>query len=205
MADHTQTVLIVQCTQCNEWLSLGDFYAEHRSKSGYRSCCKRCHCANVKRRADDPATRHQIRAYQAEYRERNRENARQRTAAYVAANPDRVRESMARYRSDPANRKLARQRARNFRLANPDLRAEYEKRRRGRKKSTVIGFITPSQLAAKMAYWGDRCWMCRSADDLQVDHVKPLSKGGAHILANLRPACRACNLAKSDRWPFTPR
>lgn len=205
MANHTQTALIVQCSRCCEWLPLAEFYAEKRSASGYRANCKRCHCAAVKRRADDPGVRLKIDAYQAEYRERHRDRARERTVQYRAANPERVRAADDRCRAVPVNKKIARQRARAFRLANPELQAEYAKRRRARKKSTNIGFITPALLAAKLAYWGNRCWMCRSVDDLQVDHVKPLSKGGAHILANLRPACRACNLAKSDRWPFTPR
>lgn len=31
---------------------------------------------------------------------------------------------------------------------------------------------------------------------------KPLAKGGLHCLANLRPACRACNAQKNARWPL---
>lgn len=32
----------------------------------------------------------------------------------------------------------------------------------------------------------------------EVDHVIPLAKGGPHEWANLAPACRECNRAKSD-------
>lgn len=32
-----------------------------------------------------------------------------------------------------------------------------------------------------------------------VDHVVPMSKGGAHVLANLQPAHFACNSKKGDR------
>lgn len=205
MADHTQTALVVRCSQCLEWLALVDFYPDKQSSSGYRRNCKRCHIAAVKRRSEDPSVRPVVRAYQAEYRAAHRQKARATTAAYRAANPDRARAANERFRSQPANQESARQRAREFRLANPALRSEYEKRRRARKKSAVVGFITPAQLAAKMSYWGDRCWMCGTVDDLQVDHVKPLAKGGAHMLANLRPACGPCNLAKSDRWPLPPR
>jgi len=42
--------------------------------------------------------------------------------------------------------------------------------------------------------------MCGGASQLQWDHVKPLAKGGAHMLANLRLACSRCNNVKSDRW-----
>jgi 5-methylcytosine-specific restriction endonuclease McrA len=43
--------------------------------------------------------------------------------------------------------------------------------------------------------------MC-GAEAVEWDHVKPLAKGGAHILANLRPACLSCNRSKRDRWPL---
>jgi len=52
-----------------------------------------------------------------------------------------------------------------------------------------------------MSYWGNKCWMCEGPFE-HVDHVKPLSKGGPHILANLRPACASCNASKNDRWPL---
>ena len=67
-------------------------------------------------------------------------------------------------------------------------------RYRARKReATIVGF-TAEQLAARIAYYGNRCWLC---------HVKPLAKGGPHMLSNLRPACSSCNRAKSDKWPLT--
>lgn len=51
-------------------------------------------------------------------------------------------------------------------------------------------------LAAKVAYWGDRCWMCHEPWN-SLDHVKPLAAGGPHCLANLRPACMRCNRRKN--------
>ena len=34
-----------------------------------------------------------------------------------------------------------------------------------------------------------------------VDHIVPLSKGGADTLENKAAACRSCNRAKSDKTP----
>jgi len=38
-----------------------------------------------------------------------------------------------------------------------------------------------------------------------IDHVKPLNKGGMDCLSNLRPACPGCNRSKRDRWPYQPK
>lgn len=70
--------------------------------------------------------------------------------------------------------------------------------RRARIGATAIRF-TADQRAAKIAYWGGKCWMCGSPAT-SIDHIKPLIAGGPHILANLRPACRSCNSSKGGRW-----
>ncbi|WP_443079021.1 HNH endonuclease [Streptosporangium sp. NBC_01495] len=49
--------------------------------------------------------------------------------------------------------------------------------------------------------------MCKVELDEEVvlywDHYKPISKGGHHVVDNLRPACAACNLRKSATWPIS--
>jgi 5-methylcytosine-specific restriction endonuclease McrA len=35
-----------------------------------------------------------------------------------------------------------------------------------------------------------------------VDHVKPITKGGSHMPANLRPICGPCNSLKHNTWPY---
>ncbi|WP_456362350.1 HNH endonuclease [Halomonas sp. MS1] len=35
----------------------------------------------------------------------------------------------------------------------------------------------------------------------ELDHVRPLSKGGQHSKENTQLLCRSCNLGKSDQWP----
>jgi 5-methylcytosine-specific restriction endonuclease McrA len=83
--------------------------------------------------------------------------------------------------------------------------AEHARRRYALKKAGAATRIPVALLAAKLAYWGSRCWIAGpgcTIDPEAWDHVKPLSKGGAHLLANLRPACKSCNSSKSARWPW---
>jgi 5-methylcytosine-specific restriction endonuclease McrA len=45
-----------------------------------------------------------------------------------------------------------------------------------------------------------RCDYChRTVDKLTVDHVVPLSRGGADELANVRVVCQPCNCSKGRR------
>ncbi|TGK07672.1 HNH endonuclease [Leptospira semungkisensis] len=41
-----------------------------------------------------------------------------------------------------------------------------------------------------------------SPDELTMDHLIPLAKGGKSIKANLVPACKECNNAKKNKLPF---
>lgn len=76
---------------------------------------------------------------------------------------------------------------------------------RARRLGLVIpGVCTPSQLVARINYYGNRCWICGVPAD-QTDHVKPLSAGGSNWPSNLRPACASCNARKAAAWPFTPQ
>lgn len=116
-----------------------------------------------------------------------REASRRSKALEFAANPGRVRA-----------------RARNWRARNPDAaRLHYQRRWQRRNAAPVLPF-THKQLEQRMAYWGNRCWMCGGPFQA-VDHVKPISKGGAHALMNLRPACKSDNSSKRDKWPYPTR
>ncbi len=46
---------------------------------------------------------------------------------------------------------------------------------------------------------GYECNYCGATEDLAVDHVVPLSKGGTNDPENLTPACKPCNSSKGDR------
>lgn len=44
---------------------------------------------------------------------------------------------------------------------------------------------------------GWRCRKCGRAGRLEVDHARPLFRGGGDELANLQSLCRRCHFAKS--------
>ena len=46
---------------------------------------------------------------------------------------------------------------------------------------------------------GRKCSYCGATEDLAVDHVVPLSRGGTNDPGNLTPACKPCNSSKRDK------
>lgn len=96
-----------------------------------------------------------------------------------------------------------RAKARAWRKANPEVyRAAYLRRKLLEAGAAHVPY-SKEQLAAKMAYWGNACWVCGGPFEA-IDHVKPLSRGGAEILSNLRPICTSDNSSKNASWPWSP-
>ena len=44
--------------------------------------------------------------------------------------------------------------------------------------------------------YGEFCQICGSEDNLTIDHIIPIAKGGSSELNNLQPLCRSCNSKK---------
>lgn len=93
-------------------------------------------------------------------------------------------------RARAKNRELAYARSAEWRRNNPERERRWQSRPR---------FIKAEDLESKLAYWGGKCWMCPAPFE-HWDHVKPISKNGPNVLANLRPACARCNISKSASW-----
>lgn len=170
------------CGLCGAVQPIGEFYSDPRRPDGHYAACKTCHRDITDRWK--AAHRDDVRRYDRVSRLRHIDRRKAWERAYRKANAERIAE-----------------RARAYKLANRARASAREAVRRGR-KANAPGDATPEQIAARWAYYGGKCWICRTADAQHTDHVKPLAKGGSNWPANLRPACAACNLAKNDRWPF---
>jgi 5-methylcytosine-specific restriction endonuclease McrA len=72
---------------------------------------------------------------------------------------------------------------------------------RARGTYTAKAWGGPKRLRAIVfALYGDRCWLCGKPGARTVDHVVPISKGGAMFdVANMRPAHMSCNQSRGNR------
>ena len=43
------------------------------------------------------------------------------------------------------------------------------------------------------------CVVCGASEPIEVDHIKPLSRGGHHRESNFQPLCKPCNRSKGAK------
>ena len=56
--------------------------------------------------------------------------------------------------------------------------------------------FTAREWAELVEACGGRCLRCGVLDDLTVDHVIPLGRGGSNAIENIQPLCSECNSIK---------
>lgn len=213
------------CGGCGVEKSTGDFNASKRGLASYcRPCQRECHRAwreknkeyeRERKRAWVEANKERSQEYSRAWRETNKDALRERKRAYYEANKSKANErSQAWYEDNrdrqsarnaekyKANRENALEKQRAYHKANPERARAAWATRRARKLSAATVAFMPEQLTQRWAYYGNKCWICRGEAEA-TDHVKPLSKGGAHMLCNLRPICAPCNATKHAKWPYT--
>ena len=131
-----------------------------------------------------------------EWRRENPEHARE----WRAANKEKVREWRV------ANKERLRQYARQWAKKNPEKCCAIVAKRNALKRKATVGSIEAIQRIYDLAQNGNRvrCYLCGKMipkGERHVDHIVPLSKGGAHSASNLAVACASCNLKKHAKMP----
>ena len=124
-----------------------------------------------------------MREYDAAYYKANRAKVNATNRAYYRANSEAAMERQAR------NRK-----------ANPGVTRAHIHRRRAREAENGVWQIPPGEWGRLVARHRGCCAYCGvEGDNLSMDHVVPVAKGGGHRIGNFVPACQSCNSSKSDK------
>lgn len=218
--DHVSGCYVKECRVCGCVKPLNAFRLTHAGGSAklYPSDCKRCHSARTSKRTPAQKIKNAAQARQYYYRDhegsikksrekyaRNREGIlarakvndrakaknRERTKSAYHAKSLKERQALARRRYDYV-RQWAREHRENMRASRAA--------RRARKKAAQVEKIDPELIIARDAstcyLW---CKQVLSRNEICLDHIVPLSRGGIHATDNLRVSCRSCNSRKGSR------
>lgn len=223
-----------RCSCCKQFKSTDNFCKSKSQKDGFHNQCKDCVRDSSKRNAEKISISRKQRyqknkevikekskiyrsnhpevelkrsktdrriQWKAEYLERTKEHRSERWKRYYSLNSDRLKEVRRNWYH--RNKDAASRRYKKWSIAN-----KVNIRRRGQKrwamKFNAIGSYTDQELMLFWNFYGNTCLCCGSIDDMTIDHVVPLSKGGTNYIWNLQPLCRSCNskrLAVDFRTP----
>jgi 5-methylcytosine-specific restriction endonuclease McrA len=140
---------------------------------------------------DDPA---RLKRYQDNYRSRRRQKERERYAANLEQSRAKGRAKASRYR---ATHPKPRRRVPMDRESALAAHALNEHKRRAIKRAATIEPISRAWWQALKIAYGSRCAYCGvKRQRLEMDHIIPLARGGAHARDNIVPTCRRCNARK---------
>lgn len=122
-----------------------------------------------------------------------------RKKRWYEANKDRIlAAARERYGSESEEWRAARvARLSDWKLRNPEAYRAGKKAAKWRRRG-ASGDAAHAQVEARVVLWGCRCWLC-GEPWREVDHMKPIARGGSNWPANLRPACSGCNRRKHAR------
>ena len=173
------------CRMCKQEQPLAAFPGKHQTRDGHGPYCKACNSA--KRRAWRERNRGRANAQHAEYVRRNATKRREWTAAYRAANQDRLRQA-----------------GKEHRKTNPASHTQAEAKRRAAKRAAAVDDLAAvkrvyARAAAADVIPCEYCGRATVAGGRHIDHPTPLARGGPHAAENLSIACVPCNLRKGTR------
>jgi len=170
------------CTKCKVSKPLDQYHNAKKVKSdGKVSVCKSCQ-----------SEYHRI--WQEKNKEKRRAKARQDYAADLEKSRANRRKRVQDWRKRNPDKVLADAKA--HRLAHPEAKRKYQAVRRVRKLGNGVYQILPKEINRLLL---SPCTHCGLRENITLDHIIPISRGGRHSVGNLQPLCKPCNSSKNSK------
>ena len=163
------------CSKCGIEKPLSEFRKKTKSRHGYSRSCRVCDAAR---------DREYVRTHIQDMRAKSRQWRKDNPGRHV----EYQREYRKTYVRDPEYN-------REWKRKNRDAVVRHAHDRRARLYKSG-GRYTKAEWIALCVRYDNRCAKCGEQKPLTVDHVIPVSKGGANTIDNLQPLCTSCNCHK---------
>lgn len=62
-----------------------------------------------------------------------------------------------------------------------------------------VGTLTEGDWDDVLSRHNHKCIACGTNNDIVIDHIMPLSRGGTNTKDNIQPLCRSCNTSKRNK------
>lgn len=138
----------------------------------------------------------------ADWAKNNPEKDRAARAAWRKANPEKVKNRHNAYRTrNPEKVKRCRD---EWKKKNPEIIKIQSHTRRARKKANG-GKLSPGISLKLLSLQRGKCAICKKSlkkSGFHLDHIIPLSRGGANVDQNIQLTCPSCNIKKGGKDPI---
>ena len=211
-----------ECTICHLPKPVSNFTINKALKSGLSSFCKSCASERRKKNYDKnrskilelkkgtrERTKEQRRTYQQsfyygnlerertrskDWRDKNPNKVKKYNKEYRETNPDKIKQLTTDYRKN--NLEKVKKVKSDWRKNNPEAVQKHRMTRRARKAQNGVYKVFNKELDKLMQA---SCVSCGSTDQITIDHIIPVSKGGQHSIGNLQSLCKSCNSSKGTK------
>ena len=179
------------CTRCKQFLPITNFFKASRNKDGLTFYCKPCFSQiNEASRKKNPEAKNRainkwrakntdkVQATKRAWREKNKEKIKLQKRVWNRANKESVARTYKKIYAADRERFIENSRSRRARQVNAE-----------RSLVTKHGYAKLRSMP---------CIYCGSTQQIEIDHIQALNRGGRHSIGNLAPACLQCNRSKKD-------
>jgi len=187
------------CTKCSQTKLVTEFYKLNGKRNSQCGACRRKYWADNREKMNASSRR----SYQ-----KNKNSKLEWQKKYAQENPETVKATKKRYLdNNPEKRKAS---VRNYKLRNSETIKEKSKVYYQNNKEMYFFWASkrrerirsPYKITSKeiIRLRNRSCFYCGSKNEIHIDHVLPVSRGGQHRIGNLVPACKACNSSKGSKF-----
>lgn len=165
------------CSNCKIQKDLSKFSKNSSNKDGLSYECKECCKKRQKKWIEN--NRDHVNEYNRKYRNNWTEDQK---------NNKKKKDKEWREK----NKGAARNYRKKYKLKNKE-KIVYEDNKRRKIKQSVTFYISPKEVNRIS---NSPCFICGSKENIHVDHIIPIARGGRHSIGNLQPLCSYHNLRK---------